>query len=180
VWSGSTLGAAAQDITRTNLETGQTSVVATLPEGVGARSLNFNRDFSTLYIANAGGPATGTIYTLELDEDLEPLGEPEIFAEGVGQGWLDGIAVDACGALYVPDSHSLRLYRVSPDGDVDVYVDWRRDETEYGHAVVFGSGIGGWRTDALYLPMPYGDNRVREIVLGVPSRTWTGEVLNRP
>ena len=180
VYSGSTLGAADTAVTRTDLSTGESTVIARLDEGIGARALNFNRDFSTLYIGSAGGLGTGALFALAMDEDMEPEGDPELFADDLGLGWIDGIAVDACGQLYVPESRSLSLYRVSPYGEVETYVDWSAAEEGYGHDVVFGSGVGGWSAEALHLPLPYWDNQVKELRIGVPSRTWPGRVLNAP
>jgi sugar lactone lactonase YvrE len=178
IYSGTTVGPTNPGIARTNLETGEVEEFARLPEGVGARSLNFNRDFTALYVGIGGGLGTGTIFRIELDEDLEPIADPEVFAQGVGQGWLDAIAVDACGRLYVPDSWTLGLYRVDPSGEVEHYLDWAHSEGLYGHDAVFGSGIGGWLDDALYMPLPYQANKVKELVIGVPGRTYPGAVIN--
>jgi len=180
VYSGTTLGPASPEIMRTDLETGEMTVFARLEEGVGARSLNFNRDHTLMYVANAGGLATGSVFQIPLDEDLEPIGDPELLGDGMGDGWLDAVAVDACGRLYIPDSRSFVLYRVEPTGEVEPWVDWSRDDGNYGHDAVFGSGIGGWLEDALYMPTPYSGNLAQELVIGVPSRTFEGAILNAP
>ena len=117
---------------------------------------------------------------MNLTEDWEMDGEPEPFAVGVGNGWHDGVAVDNCGWVYIPDFRTSQLFRIGPDGDAELYHSWADDSTQYGHGVVWGSGIGGWREDALYLPMPYNGNSVQEIVTGTYSRTWEGEVINAP
>ena len=44
----------------------------------------------------------------------------------------------------------------------------------------FGSGIGGWRDDAIYVPQPYNGKSVSEIGLGVYHRSWQGTVLDGP
>jgi len=180
VYSGSTLGAASPEIFRTDLETGEVEVIARLEEGIGARSLNFNRDHTLLYVGTAGGLGSGAVFEIELDEDLDPTSEPVLLTDGLGGGWTDAVAVDACGRLYVPDSHAFHLYRVDPSGEATLYVDWSGDDGFYGHDAVFGSGVGGWLPDALYLPTPYSFNRVVELVIGVPSRTFEGEVVNAP
>ena len=36
--------------------------------------------------------------------------------------------------------------------------------------------VEGWRDDAIYLPLPYDNNGVLEIVVGVPSKEWTGGI----
>jgi hypothetical protein len=106
---------------------------------------------------------------------------PQVFATAVGEGWHDGVAVDACGAMYVPEYWSSRMYRVTSDGSVNIFFDWGAiDDSAYGHGAVFGHGIGGWREDAIYAPMPYDGNKVQEVVVGVPSRSWGGTVVNTP
>ena len=179
IYSAGSLGVEPQGVVRIDPETGERTELAMFPPGGAARSLGFSVDASRLYIGTAGYER-GVIYVLELDDQLDPVGSPEIFVEDAGDGWQDAIAVDACDNLYVPDSHALRLYRVSPDGDAQVYVDWTAAEERYGHDARFGPPRGGWRTDALYMPTPYGDKAMKELVIGVPSREFAGEVLNRP
>ncbi len=180
IWASGGLGIVDTNVVRIDPDTGERETITSVPPGGEPRSLNFSPDLSRLYIGTEGGYETGRIYVVELDDELNPTGPAEVFAEGVGDGWLDGIAVDACGNLYVPDSWSLGLYRITPDGDVSLYLDWSADEGLYGHGAIFGSGIGGWRPDALYMPLSYGGDRVKELVIGVPSRTFDGEVLNGP
>ena len=38
------------------------------------------------------------------------------WAEDVGTGWLDGMATDACGNVYIADYGATVIYRISPDG----------------------------------------------------------------
>jgi hypothetical protein len=115
-----------------------------------------------------------------LDESLNATSAPQAFATNLGDGWQDGVAVDACGYIYVPEFWSRTLYRVAPDGSHQVYLSWANNQSQYGHGVQWGTGNGGWREDALYLPMPYGNNRVKEIIVGTPSRMWLGDVINAP
>ena len=49
-----------------------------------------------------------------------------------------------------------------------------------GHGVAWGSGVGGFREDALYLPQPVNGGTVGEAIIGVPYRTWDGTVINAP
>ena len=67
------------------------------------------------------------------------------------------------------DFDTASLYRIAPDGAVTVMVREEGYVHLYGHGLEWGNGVGGWRTDALYLPQPYNDNHVVEVVLGVPS-----------
>ena len=149
----------------------------TTTSGVSPRSLAFSKDYRKLYVGTID--SSGRIYTIDLDEDLLPAGDPQLFAEGVGHGWHDGIGIDICGNVYAVDYASSSLYRVSADGkQVDKLVDWSENSREFAHGLSFGSGIGGWRIDALYLPEPQNDSQVKEIVLGVPGNRWEGKVIN--
>ncbi len=174
--------AVGQGIFRVDPETGET--VTLIDDDAFSRSetphsMNFSPDFSRLYVGTVG---QGNLYAVDLDEDLNPTGDPFVFANVGGgfSGWHDGVAVDICGNLYVPDYYSSSLYKVTPDGTTTTFQDWGYDYRQYGHGAVFGSGIGGWRDDAIYLPMPYNGNTVKELVVGVPGREWEGEVLNKP
>lgn len=157
-------------IHRIDPATGQKTVIGQ-QNGLRPRVLNFSPDFSQLYIGTYLG--NGSLWVVDLDADLNPTSAPRVFAQGVGSGdYHDALGVDICGNLYVPDYTRSALYKITPDGDVTKYADFTIDQ--YTHGLRWGSGIGGWRDDAIYLPQPYGGNTVVEIVIGVPSRSWTG------
>ncbi len=131
--------------------------------GVSPHSMGFNVGFTRLYIGTVYDG--GDVYAIDLDADANRVGDPYIFAEGVGS-WQDCIAVDSCDNVYVCDFTNSRLYRISPDGSqVGTFIQWGFNE--YGHGATFGNGVGGWRKDALYLPQPYDGNTVVEVVLGI-------------
>lgn len=162
-------------IHRIDPNTGGKQVLIDVP-GLEPRVLNFSPDASKMYIGTLAG-FNGAIYVVDLDANLDPLGPPTVFATGVGTGaYHDGLGVDACGNLYVPDYSTSALYRVSSTGQVSTLVDYTF--TEYTHGLEWGNGTSYWRSDALYLPQPYNGNEVIEIVVGVPSRTYTGSVIN--
>ncbi len=164
---------ASDAVYRVDLELGQTEFFVALPGNINTRATVFNLDSTRMYIATL---SSGDVYVVELDIDLEPVGVPSVFASGVGSSWHDGIGMDACGNLYVPEYFTGGLYRIDPQGVVTPL--YMNDSVGYGHGLEWGSGVGGWRDDALYLPQPYDANTVRELVLGVPSaatvRTWAG------
>ena len=141
----------------------------------GPRILAFSKDYSTLY---AGVLSGGRLYTVGLDDDLEPTGDASLFATGMGNSYMDGLAVDVCGNIYVTEYSNSRLYRVSPDGEVTLI--WDPPLTQYGHGLKWGTGEDGWRDDALYVPRPYGGNTVAEVVVDIPRWDWDGKVLNAP
>jgi hypothetical protein len=110
---------------------------------------------------------------------------PSVLVPALGGGWHDTMGVDACGNLYIADFWTTTLYRVTPTGGVTSLVNWEdpfgteSGTSDYGHALLWGSGADGWREDALYLSMPFNGNQVQEIVVGIPGKDWGGDVLNR-
>jgi len=131
------------------------------------RVLAFDADYGSIFVGMES--AQDTIFRVYFD-DQGQLQEPIAWAwlGGVSQPWVDGIAVDECGNVYVAEYWDHTLYRIGPEGgQAEVLVDW--PEVEYGHAVVWGSGVDGWKDTALYLPQPYNSNYVAEVDLGVRS-----------
>lgn len=162
-------------VQRVNPETGEVAQYLRLPRGETAHAINFNLDSTRMYIGTIG---RGLVYSVDLDADLNPVGEPQIFASNVGTGWHDGVGVDVCGNVYVAEYWSSGLYRISPDGVVTALIN-NTNTAIYGHGLQWGNGLGGWRADALYQPQPYNSATVREVVIGLPSgdrvRTWNGQ-----
>ncbi len=100
---------------------------------------------------------------------------------GVSGSYHDGLGVDVCGNVYVNDFWSLSFFRVSPLGVVKLLKTWASPDPGYGHGQEWGSGLGEWRDDAIYVPQPYDGNTVAELVVGIPSRRYNGgvyEVIN--
>lgn len=126
--------------------------------------LTFNEDYTALYIAGFSGE--GVIYELPIDADGNP-GALRTFATGIGTGYLDGMAVDACGNVYIADYGASQIYRIAPDGgERGVIID---GGFAYLPNMQWGSGIGGWDANKLYLPD--GDtHQVYEVDLGVPGK----------
>jgi hypothetical protein len=169
----------SNQIVRVDPETGDWEALAELPAKTGAHMFEFSPDFSRLYVGVISSEAN--IWAIDLDEDLEPIGDPWVFAEDVGAGYHDGLGVDVCGNIYVNDYWTLSFYRVSPLGEVSLLEAWTPPATGYAHGQAWGSGLSVWRTDAIYVPQPYDGNTVAEIVVGIPARTFNGgvyEVIN--
>ena len=134
-----------------------------------ARDVTFSLDCATMYLATTGA---GNIWAIPMDTEFNQAGEATELAKAVGNGtWHDGIGIDACGNVYVPDYSRSGLYRVAPDGTVTTI--YAGKPKLYGHGLKWGNGVGGWRRDALYLPQPYDSDTVREVVIGVPQGEWT-------
>lgn len=168
--------------------TGIAETVVTVPDFIDetyAHAFDFSPDHRRVYLGMTGFNP-GQVRVLDLDDDLRPVGELRSFVDLTpgDKVWIDGVATDACGNVYVANFSSSQLFRVTPAGEATLFWDWSGDDTEYGHGVVFGNGRGGFRSDALYAPMPYDGHAVQEIVVGVPGREWLGafggEVVNAP
>ena len=173
--------AGSQGVSRIDPVTGAASILISPGSNWEPHSINFNVGFTKLYIGTVEWANQGRVYGVELDANLDPiLSTLQVFASGVGEGWHDGVEVDICGYVYIPDYWTSRLYRIHPDGTPEVFVDWSWDTNQYAHGALFGNGVGGFREDALYVPMPYNGNTVKEIVVGVPRRDWAGIALNAP
>ena len=152
---------------------------SSFPAGVSPRTLAFSKDHDRLFIGTIDNQ--GRVFVVDLDEDYMPVGDPEVFAEGLGRGWHDGLGIDACGNVYAVDYDTTALYRASADGSqVTTLVSWADNRRELAHGLIFGTGEHGWRIDALYLPESENGNQVKEIVVGVPGNRWEGEVVNGP
>jgi hypothetical protein len=78
--------------------------------------------------------------------------------------------MDKCGNLYAVASYG-EIYRITPTGEWAVVVDLRHATNNAMNlaSVNFGSGIGGWRSDALYVS-PYSGKGLFEIVVGVDGK----------
>jgi Putative metal-binding motif/SMP-30/Gluconolactonase/LRE-like region len=150
--------------------TGASELVVTVND---AHTVAFNRDATTMYVGTVSG---SNLFAVEMDEDLVPTGPPTLIASF--GGYLDGIVVDACGYLFITDYSTSAMYRVSPEGDAETFADWQL--TGYGHGLIWGTGVGGWREDAVYVPLSYDGNKVKEVVVGIPHMNWGGTVLNGP
>ena len=166
-------------VVRLNIETLEVTEIL-VPPGSGAwmaHAANFSLDSTALFVATVGN---GDVLRVPLDENLDPAGEYEVFSNTPG-GWQDSVGVDACGNLYIPEYYTGSLFRISPDGESKRVLEGR--ERDYGHGVVWGTGDGGWRRDAIYMPKPYDNTSVKEVVVGVPDgslvRTWNGERVER-
>ncbi|MCA9490905.1 MAG: hypothetical protein KC621_13345 [Myxococcales bacterium] len=159
-----------QALARVDPASGQREVLLqTLPDGR-PKVVGFDHRARHVYVGTVGG--TGTVYRIPLDRSGALAGTPEPFATGIGGGWHDALVVDACDNVYVTDAVTTSIVRIDPAGAATVVLD---PPTEgHAHGLRFGSGVGGWRSDALYAALPYGGDRVAEIVVGVPAADFEG------
>ncbi len=156
------------NVVRVDPVTGERTLLIDDPR-FNARSIDFSPDFTKLYMGTYFGD--GRFWVVDLDANLNPIGDPVVFAENVGNGTEhDAVGVDICGNVLVVDYGTLTLYRITPDGQRSVLLEF--SDEHYGHGIAWGSGIGGWKTHSIYMPEPWFGNTVFEIDVGVPSRSF--------
>lgn len=156
-------------LVRIDPATGEREVLIDDPR-FNVRSIDFSPDFTKIYMGTYFGD--GRFWVVDLDANLDPVGDAYVFNGGVGNGTEhDAVGVDICGNVYVIDYGTLTMYRLAPDGQMVVFMTFSGNH--YGHGIAWGSGIGGWKEDAIYMPEPWYGNTVFEVEVGVPSRSWT-------
>ncbi len=146
------------------------------------RVINFNLDYTKIYIGTVGG-RNGKIYVADVDANLDIVSPPAVFATGIGTGGFhDTLGIDLCGYLYVADYNASSMYRISPQGQVQLLLESSNFlAREHGRGMEWGSGDYGWDDHAVYITQPYNGNTLTEVVIGVPSRHWIGGVaINVP
>jgi len=128
--------------------------------------MTFSADYSVLYFGTMFG-----IYSVQVDADGTPLGVPQPWADSPGGGELLGMGIDLCDNVYaLHDGESLLRYPPT-GGPPDVMMEL----PGYGWMtnLQWGSGIGGWDDQAIYItdrnataPAYY------EVAVEVPSKPY--------
>jgi len=135
----------ASRVRRIEPASGQFSILA---EGLtNANGLSFSPDYRTLYVGSLGG---GAITALHLKADMTVEGVSP-FMSGIGDGALDGMAVDACGNVYVCEFGPGTVWRITPDGVSLVPLVELGEDSGWIPNMQWGSGIGGWDSETLYV-----------------------------
>ena len=108
----------------------------------------------------------GVVAKLTLDGSGNVVSAPTAFANLPGV-FMYGMTTDVCGNVYAVDMGG-RIMRINPNGQVIEYADltsfW-----PFISAVNFGTGVGGWERDHLYV-MDIGAGGLFEIDAGVPGK----------
>jgi hypothetical protein len=152
-------------ILRIDPMTRTSTVVLRSGEVPSPRSITFDNTYETLFVGSTNSP---TIYAIPLDANGDPT-FPQVWGSlPNGAGWVDGLAMDECGNLYVADYLTQSLYIMPPNGVGALLHAWQNGS--YGHGLEFGSGIGGWDEYSLYLPQPYQNSEVARVWLGVRGK----------
>ncbi|MCB9678122.1 MAG: SMP-30/gluconolactonase/LRE family protein [Alphaproteobacteria bacterium] len=161
VWASSTSGA----LTRISPE-GDTEIVVQL-QNTSMDGIAFSPDYRRLYF----NMEYGQVRYLELDDAGEPLGDAVDFTSvplAFGVGVLDGMTTDRCGNVYVIRMDG-RVFRFREDGTPAGVL----DVLPGGGFVVtpslnFGSGVGGFERDHLYVMSFTGG--IYEAAIGIEGR----------
>lgn len=135
-------------------------------EGFSApNGLAFDTTYRHLYVASN---LSGDIEVIDFDDTMTPLGPPTFFA-APGSANLTGLGVDACDNVYALDATAATVLRIrAEDATVEVLVEAGADSVALGN-LQWGSGLGGWDRETLYVLDAIGD-RVVEIEVGVPDK----------
>lgn len=143
-----------------------TNVVLDAFPGHDLDGLTFTDDFRYLWV---NSDEIGEVYRLELDDDRDLVASE--FMADFPLGWdaeLDGMAADVCGNLYALRTDG-RVHRLRADGTEDH--SWVNiTGSQWTTSLHFGSGIGGWERDHLYVMDRYGGIYDIDVgLMGVPE-----------
>ena len=155
--------AAYGQILRASLSGGPLEVLLSVPFA-DFDGITFSPDYDTLYFNHDEG---GEIGKIEMDADGNVLSVGIVAQIGLGWGGeLDGMATDACGNLFVVLTGG-DIVRVEPSGASALF--WSASlPSAWTTSLNFGSGVGGWMRDRLYVMDRA--NGMLELEVGVEGR----------
>lgn len=126
---------------------GTASIMANI--GFSLDGIAFAPDFRRIYVNSE----FGDIHYLELDDDFEPVGGAQLLVRvPLTLSLLDGMTTDMCGNVYVARMDG-RIFRYLPDGTAagSMNVQGVLPLFSVTPALNFGSGVGGFERDHLYI-----------------------------
>jgi sugar lactone lactonase YvrE len=145
------------NLSRIDTNTGASTVL--FNEGVSLDGIAFSPDFRELYF----NTEFGYVSHMPIHDD-GTAGDWAVLAQlGGAFGILDGMTADECGNIYVVQMIG-SIWRITPDGVAENVVNLVGGSPMI-NAINFGSGVGGWKADALYVIGMIGG--VYEIPIGV-------------
>ena len=148
-------------VRRVNPDNGQFTILWT-DQGRSFDGITFNRDYTMLYVDEEVGP----VHRMTIDAQGN-AGTPELFVTLQPDFLLDGMAVDECDNLYALDMAG-KVWRIDANRNVEVVVQFNMNEA-FIPAINFGSGIGGWDANKLYVMNFL--NGVFEVDVGVRGKS---------
>ncbi len=128
--------------------------------------MTFSADYSALYFGTWDG-----IYSVPVDPDGTPTATPTHWADSPGGGELLGMGVDACDNVYALHEGRRLLRFPAGGGPAETLVDvgagaWMTN-------LQWGSGVGGWMADAIYITdRDFQNPAYYEVPVGVPSKPY--------
>lgn len=166
-------GPPTSGVARIDPDSGDAELIYPAP---GIDGITFVNDETYLYF-NEGefyGAGTGHLYRAPFEDgtvgDVEDLGPPL----AATQGTADGMISDVCGNVYIAtqgvnsiECAGSSVVRVNPDDTVETVACF--GNSSFTPGIAFGSGVGGWESDALYVIDWYGV--IWEVPVGVPGVT---------
>lgn len=154
-----------RQVVRMDPNTGKTTRLASFLNAIDG--IVFSPDYKILYV----NTFNGLLNAIPLRQD-GTTGMPKIVAKNIA-GWPDGMTVDVCGNIYVTD-HFGPLRRVTPEGKVEVVAVFNNSGGITGNrntpAANFGTGIGGWDEESIYVIERGIPAKMYEIKVGVPGK----------
>lgn len=130
-------------VRRINPDNGQFTVLWNA-QGRSFDGITFSPDYSVLYV----NEESGDVHKMAIDAQGN-AGTPELVVTLQPEFLLDGMAADECGNIYTLDMAGT-VYRIDSDNNVETVVQFSMGEA-FVPALNFGSGIGGWHADKLYV-----------------------------
>lgn len=133
----------ASQVRKVYTESGESEIVAT---GLyNANGIVFSPNYARVYVGSFGG---GTITAIDVNDD-GTFGEPVRIRGGIGEGALDGMAVDECGNIYITEFGPGQIWRVSADGcSAEVVIE---PDSFWVPNLQWGSGVGEWPESTLFV-----------------------------
>ena len=127
--------------------------------------LTYNADRTVLYIGTYN-----EIYSMPVDANGDPTAAPALWASSPGGGELLGMGVDACDNVYAIRAGHQLLRWPSTGGTAEIVMEvppgaWMTN-------LQWGSGVGGWLEDHIYVTDRSLQSVYYEVDVGVPSKPY--------
>ena len=134
----------------------------------------YSRDQSTIYVAQIFrqlNPVVfdNSVWALQIGQDGRPEGKPSLVGQ-VGEGGIDGLAMDELDRIYVADNQGGKIWRIDPSSGKSVLI--TEDVTNVA-SLVFGEGA--FDHESIYATSTFrGGGKIWKVHVGV-----AGAPLNR-
>ena len=152
---------AADEVWKVDPVTGDSTIQFTLP-GTDLDGLVFSVNEEFLFFNHDEDGVVGRAQVQPNGDLASPVVIGNIVQGAFAE--LDGMAVDECNNIYVVITDG-RVIRLRPSGSYETYITLTSPAGVYTTSLHFGSGIGGFETDRLYVMDRFGDMLVLEVGL---------------